>query len=75
MLRGSLHVEAAHLGVLARLGELRDLADAADLDARPPRATPSGTRLVRRVRDAQRQLVARRLGGGELLLGRAAAPP
>ena len=55
--------------MLARVGELRDLADAADLD-RVLLADAVRNRRIRRVRDAERQLVSGRLGGGELLLRR-----
>ena len=66
--RRTLHLEAAELGVLLRLGERRRLAPARDLD-RVVLAVTVGGRLVRRVRHLQEQRVALGLGSGERLLG------
>ena len=67
--RRALHVEAADLGVLPSLRERRRLARARDLDGVLLLAAVRNG-LVGRVRHLGEQLVARRLGGGVLLLGR-----
>ena len=64
-LRRALHLEAADLGVLARLVELRRLADAAQLLGVLV-GVAVGRRLVRRVRHLAQQLVARGLRLREL---------
>ena len=65
---GALHVEAADLGVLLRLCELRRLADPAEL-----RGVLVGEavrrRVVRRVRQLGERRLARRVRFGQLLLG------
>ena len=66
--RGALELEAADLARLLHLRERRRLAEAADLD-RVVLGIAVGRRLVRRVRDERERLVARGLGGRELLLG------
>ena len=66
--RRALHVEAADLGVLARVGERRRLADAAELLGVVLRVAV-GRGVVRRVRDERERRVPLRLGRGELLLG------
>jgi hypothetical protein len=72
-----LHVEAADLGVLPRLGQLRRLAEAAHLD-RVLVAEAVRRRVVRRVRHLRERLLAGglrlrelQLGALELLLDRA----
>ena len=66
--RGALHVEAPDLRVLARLAELRRLADAAQLLG-VILGIAVGRGVVGRVGDEPECRVALRLGGRELLLG------
>ena len=70
--RRPLHLEAADLGVLGAVG--RRIADAPQLLGVLV-GVAVGRRRVGRVRHLDEQRVALGLGGGELLLGGAAAPP
>ncbi len=64
---GTLELEATDLARLLRLRELGRLAEAADLDG-VVLGVAVGCRLVRRVGDDRKRLVASGLGGRELLL-------
>ena len=67
--RRALHVEAADLGVLARVGVRRRLSHAAELLGVVFRVAV-GRRVVRWVRDELERRVSGGLGGRKLLLGR-----